>query len=95
MDAEATAQELFAALKASLRGGEGLVLDFHTVGYRPTPIDGFPIVGRAEGMDGLYIAVMHSGITLAPAVGLFAAREILDGERDPLLGAYGLSRFAQ
>jgi glycine/D-amino acid oxidase-like deaminating enzyme len=95
MDAEATAQELFAALKGSLRGGEGLVLDFHTVGYRPTPIDGFPIIGRAEGTDGLYIAVMHSGITLAPAVGLFAAREILDGERDPLLGPYGLSRFAQ
>jgi glycine/D-amino acid oxidase-like deaminating enzyme len=46
-------------------------------------------------MDGLYIAVMHSGITLAPAVGLSTAREILDGGRDPLLGACGLSRFAQ
>jgi len=95
MDAEGTARELFAVLKASLRGGDGLELDFHTVGYRPTPIDGFPIIGRAEGMDGLYVAVMHSGITLAPAVGLFATREILEGERDPLLGAYGLSRFAQ
>jgi glycine/D-amino acid oxidase-like deaminating enzyme len=95
MNPQATARELFAAMKAMLRGGEGLELDFHTVGYRPTPIDGFPIIGRAEGMDGLYVAVMHSGITLAPAVGLFAAREILDGERDPLLGAYGLSRFAQ
>ncbi|MFC3327306.1 NAD(P)/FAD-dependent oxidoreductase [Mesorhizobium cantuariense] len=95
MDAEATAQELFAALKASLRGGGGLELDFHTVGYRPTPIDGFPIIGRAEGVDGVYVAVMHSGITLAPAVGLFASQEILDGERDPLLAPYGLSRFAQ
>lgn len=95
MDAEATALELFAALKASLRDSDGLELDFHTVGFRPTPIDGFPIIGRAEGTDGLYIAVMHSGITLAPAVGLFASREILDGERDPLLAPYGLSRFAQ
>lgn len=95
VDAEATARELFAVLKAMLRGGEGLELDFHTVGYRPTPIDGFPIIGRAEGMDGLYVAVMHSGITLAPAVGLFAAREILDDQRDPLLAPYGLSRFAQ
>jgi glycine/D-amino acid oxidase-like deaminating enzyme len=92
---EATARDLFAALQASLRGGDRLELDFHTVGFRPTPIDGFPIVGRAEGVDGLYVAVMHSGITLAPAVGLFAAREILDGERDPLLAPYGLSRFAQ
>ncbi|MEP6565559.1 MAG: FAD-binding oxidoreductase [Mesorhizobium sp.] len=94
-DAEATARELFVAMKAMLRDSDGLELDFHTVGYRPTPIDGFPIVGRAEGVAGVYIAVMHSGITLAPAVGLFAAREILGGERDPLFEPYGLSRFAQ
>ncbi|TIN27278.1 MAG: FAD-binding oxidoreductase [Mesorhizobium sp.] len=95
MDAEATAHALFAAMKAMLRHSDVLELDFHTVGYRPTPIDGFPIIGRAEGVDGVYVAVMHSGITLAPAVGLFAALEILDGERDPLLAPYGLSRFAQ
>ncbi|WP_214473106.1 FAD-binding oxidoreductase [Mesorhizobium sp. dw_380] len=95
MDAEATARALFAATKAMLRDSDGLELDFHTVGYRPTPVDGFPIIGRAEGMDGVYVAVMHSGITLAPAVGLFAAKEILDGERDPLLAPYGLGRFAQ
>ncbi|TIV50212.1 MAG: FAD-binding oxidoreductase, partial [Mesorhizobium sp.] len=68
---------------------------FHTVGYRPTPIDGFPIVSRAEDVGGLYLAVTHSGITLAPAIGLFAAREILDSERDALLAPYALSRFAQ
>ena len=95
MDADVTALDLFAAMKAMLRDSDGLELDFHTVGFRPTPVDGFPIIGRADGMDGLYIAVMHSGVTLAPAVGLFATREILDGERDPLLTPYGLSRFAQ
>ncbi|RWE49071.1 FAD-binding oxidoreductase [Mesorhizobium sp.] len=95
MDAQATARALFAATKAMLVDSDGLELDFHTVGYRPTPIDGFPIIGRAEGMDGVYIAVTHSGITLAPAVGLFATREILGGDRDPLLEPYGLSRFAQ
>ncbi|MES0195590.1 FAD-binding oxidoreductase [Mesorhizobium sp. M0011] len=95
VDAKATTHALFAAMKAMLRDSDGLELDFHTVGYRPTPIDGFPIIGRAEGVDGVYVAVMHSGITLAPAVGLFAAREILQGERDPLLAPYGLSRFAQ
>lgn len=92
---EATARDLFAVAKAALHGADGLELDFHTIGYRPNPIDGFPIIGRAEGMDGVYVAVLHSGITLAPAVGLFATREILDGERDPLLAPYGLSRFAQ
>ncbi|MER8592041.1 FAD-binding oxidoreductase [Mesorhizobium sp. M1182] len=95
MDAPATARDLFAAMKAMLRGADGLELDFHTIGYRPTPVDGFPIIGRAEGTSGVYVAVMHSGITLAPAVALFAAREILDGERDPLLDPYGLARFTQ
>ncbi|CDX42838.1 conserved hypothetical protein [Mesorhizobium sp. ORS 3359] len=94
-DPEATARQLFAVTKAALRGADGLELDFHTVGYRPTPVDGFPIVGRADGVGGLYIAVMHSGITLAAAVGLFAAREVLEGERDVLLAPYGLERFAQ
>ncbi|MGX9118711.1 NAD(P)/FAD-dependent oxidoreductase [Mesorhizobium sp. BHbsci] len=95
MDAAATGRELFAAMKSMLRDADRLELDFHSVGYRPTPIDGFPIIGRAEGLSGLYVAVMHSGITLAPAVGLFAAREILDDARDPLLEPYGLTRFAQ
>ncbi|AZO26264.1 FAD-binding oxidoreductase [Mesorhizobium sp. M1B.F.Ca.ET.045.04.1.1] len=92
---EATARALFEATKAMLRDADGLEFDFHTVGYRPTPADGFPIVSRADGVGGLYVAVTHSGITLAPAVGLFAAREILDGERDALLAPYALSRFGQ
>lgn len=92
-DPLATAHELFAAMKAMLRGADGLEFDFHTIGYRPTPADGFPIIGRAR--EGLYVTVMHSGVTLAPAVGLFASREILEGERDPLLEPYGLSRFIQ
>lgn len=92
---QAAARELLTAMRAMLRGADGLEYDFHTVGYRPTPIDGFPIIGRADAVGGLYIAVTHSGITLAPAVGLFAAREILDGERDALLAPYTLSRFPQ
>jgi glycine/D-amino acid oxidase-like deaminating enzyme len=93
-DAEATARALFSQLRGMLRGADGLEFDFFTIGYRPTPIDGFPAVGRATGIGGLYAAVTHSGITLAPAIGLFAAREMLEGERDPLLAAYGLQRFS-
>lgn len=91
-DAAATAQRLFAKLKGMLKGGERLEFDFHTVGLRPTPKDGFPIVSRADGIEGLYLAVMHSGITLAPAVGLFAAEELMTGERDALIAPYALSR---
>ena len=44
-------------------------------------------------MAGLYLAVMHSGMTLAPAVGLFASGELLKGEEEPLLAPYRLARF--
>lgn len=93
-DAAATAERLFAEVRALLRDGAELALDFHSVGYRPMPADGFPIVGRAPGANGLYVAVTHSGITLAPAIGRFAAEEILSGGCEPLLGPYRLSRFA-
>lgn len=93
-DAEGAARALFGKVRGFLKGGESLELDFHTVGYRPTPKDGFPILGAAEGVAGLYLAVTHSGVTLAPAIGLFAAEEILTGNSEPLLTPYRLSRFS-
>lgn len=92
-DPDKAAAELFSALREALRAE--LRFSHHTVGHRPTPRDGFPIVGPAQGANGLYVAVTHSGVTLAPALGLFAADEILTGRRDPLLGPYGLERFGQ
>jgi glycine/D-amino acid oxidase-like deaminating enzyme len=93
-DARATAAGLLAKAKAMLRDVDDLALDFPTIGYRPTPADGFPALGRPGGDAGLYLAVLHSGITLAPAVGRFAAEELLAGRRDPLLAPYGPDRFS-
>jgi glycine/D-amino acid oxidase-like deaminating enzyme len=87
-DPEATARDLFERAKAMLRGADGLEFDRFTIGLRPTPFDGFPIVGRPQDSQGLYLAVMHSGMTLAPAVGVFAAQELLSGRRDALVEPY-------
>jgi glycine/D-amino acid oxidase-like deaminating enzyme len=92
-DAMATALSVFAGLQAMLKGGEALAFDRYQIGHRPMPADGFPIVGAAPDCPGLYLAVTHSGITLAPAIGLFAAAEILGRQRDPLLHPYGPARF--
>jgi glycine/D-amino acid oxidase-like deaminating enzyme len=92
-DADATARAVFAKLQSMLTGGGQLVMEGHSTGYRPTPVDGFPAIGRPKGCAGLYIAVMHSGITLAPIVGRFATEELLQGRRNPLLAPYGPSRF--
>lgn len=92
-DALATARTVFAGLQEMLKGGDKLVFDRYQIGHRPMPEDGFPIVGATPDRPGLYLAVTHSGITLAPAIGLFAAAEILGRQRDPLLGPYGPERF--
>ncbi len=63
------------------------------VGYRPMPIDGFPVLGFVSAVPNLYVAFMHSGVTLAPLVGEFAAREIVDGARIKMLKPYRPERF--
>ncbi len=86
------AEEIFADMKRLVKGGEALVAAYHRTANRPMPRDGFPLVGRAPGVAGLYTAVTHSGITLAPAIGLFVSEEILAGKRDALLAPYELAR---
>lgn len=65
-----------------------------TLGWRVMPKDEYPIVGFADPCPNLYVAAMHSGVTLAPVIGQFAALEILDGARIDLLEPYRPSRFA-
>ena len=65
-----------------------------TVGWRPLPEDGHPVIGFSAAAPKVYIAVMHSGVTLAPVVGRLAATEILDGVGVELLEPYRLERFA-
>ncbi|MDO6965391.1 NAD(P)/FAD-dependent oxidoreductase [Rhizobium alvei] len=93
-DPEQTARTLFADLLRRLKPGALLEYRNFRIGYRPMPKDGFPILGCAENGPGLYIAITHSGVTLAPAIGEIAAREILTGEDEPMLAPYRLSRFA-
>lgn len=64
-----------------------------TLGWRPLPVDEYPIVGFSPAAPDVYLAVMHSGITLAPLIGHLAAVEILDDTQVDLLREYRLSRF--
>jgi glycine/D-amino acid oxidase-like deaminating enzyme len=69
-------------------------LDTVTLGWRVMPQDEYPILGFADHCPNLYIAATHSGVTLAPIIGQFAALEILDGARVDMLAPYRLSRFS-
>lgn len=72
---------------------ETLDLERVTLGYRPLPRDGFPVIGFPEGVPDVYFTVMHSGVTLSPIVGRLASIEILDGVDVELLEPYRHSRF--
>ena len=63
------------------------------VGYRPMPIDGLPVLGFCQATPNLYIALMHSGVTLAPLVGELGTIEIVDGARVEMLAPYRPERF--
>lgn len=93
-DRDHAARALFASVRAALAGGDRLRVARVTVAARPTPIDGLPVIGRPPELAGLTLAVMHSGVTLAPAVGQFLARELLDAGEEPLLAPFRPARFS-
>ncbi len=77
-----------------LPGIRGVAVERVTLGQRVIPADEYPVVGFSDQCPNLYVAAMHSGVTLAPLVGQLAALEILDGARVSSLEAYRPSRFA-
>ncbi len=62
-------------------------------GIRPVPADGYPILGPVDGLEGMLVAVMHRGVTLAPVIGEILSDLIVDGRTDHDIDPYRLSRF--
>ncbi|HEU5473781.1 MAG TPA: FAD-dependent oxidoreductase [Actinophytocola sp.] len=67
-------ERTLAAVRSTFRGAANVKLLSTRVGLRPMPADGEPIIGPVADVPGLYLAVMHSAVTLArPAVGHLVA----------------------
>jgi len=92
-DPSKSATKILKLLRHRVPGLRRIEIENIFVGNRPIPADGFPVIGRASGTQGLYLASMHSGITLAPIVGRLASEEILANRQSDLLAPYRLSRF--
>ena len=92
-DSQEHADALLAQAKDYLPAIAGAEAIPTPMGYRPMPLDGFPVVGFTEAVPNLYIALMHSGVTLAPLVGEMATIEIVDGARVDWFTPYRLERF--
>ena len=63
------------------------------LGIRAIPADGLPAIGPIPGVDGYYVAIMHSGVTLAPAIGSMVAAELLDEGPEAALAMFRPGRL--
>jgi glycine/D-amino acid oxidase-like deaminating enzyme len=73
----------------------GVPVDRWWLAYRAMPADRLPIVGPLPWLDSLYLAVGHSGVTLAPVLGRLVAKEVADQAPDGLLAPFRPGRFAE
>lgn len=58
------------------------------IGWRPLPLDGHPVIGVSPANSNAYLAIMHSGVSLAPIIGQVVAREVASSQSAPELAAY-------
>ncbi|MEV8213807.1 FAD-binding oxidoreductase [Leifsonia sp. NPDC077715] len=77
-----------------LAGNPTLELDGFGIGGKPIPGDGEPVLGELEQIDGYFVAFTHSGATLGLIAGELLAREIVTGEKSPLLETFRPARFS-
>lgn len=63
------------------------------VGHRPIPADGFPVIGFVRGVEGVYVAISHGAVTLAPVMAEIAVAEVLEGTEDARAAEFRHDRF--
>jgi glycine/D-amino acid oxidase-like deaminating enzyme len=73
----------------------GVPVERWWLAWRAMPADRLPIVGPLPWLDSLYLAVTHSGVTLAPVLGRLVAREVADDTADGLLAPFRPGRFTE
>jgi glycine/D-amino acid oxidase-like deaminating enzyme len=78
-----------------LPGAQGVQLERLTLGFRPMPVDEFPVMGSLQSFPDIHVAVTHSGVTLAPVVGRLTADEVLHGARAGMFAPYRPERFSK
>jgi glycine/D-amino acid oxidase-like deaminating enzyme len=87
------AVELLRRAQQAVRGLDQARVVEYQVCIRPMPVDGQSIVGPLPGTHGLYVAVTHSGVTLAAHLSQLIAAELTTGTQSAELVPYRPSRF--
>lgn len=93
-DSQQHAEDMLARAIHYLPGLAGARAIASAVTYRPMPRDGYPVLGFSQAAPNVYVALTHSGVTLAPLVGELAALEIVEGANVEMLSIYRPERFS-
>ena len=88
-----TPEESLALAARHLPALSGATVEAIRIGRRPMPADRLPLVGSIPGLDGFYVVVSHSGVTLAPLWAKIATEEILGRREDARLAPFRPSRL--
>jgi len=87
------AVELLRRARCTVHGlDDARVLELK-VCVRPLPADGQSIVGRLPGAPGVYVAVTHSGVTLAAHLSSLIATDLTTSTPPPSLAPHRPARF--
>jgi glycine/D-amino acid oxidase-like deaminating enzyme len=86
---------ILTKISSFLPAAGGIQLERLTLGFRPVPMDGFPVVGALPASPGVHVAVTHSGVTLAPIIARHTTDEVLHGARVDILAPYRPERFIE
>ncbi len=84
-----------ASIHREIADAQGVTLTDVSVGHRPIPADGRPIVGSAAEADGLYVVSAHAAVALSAGLGRLAAEEICHDRRFQILEPFRPARFAK
>jgi glycine/D-amino acid oxidase-like deaminating enzyme len=86
--------ELLRRAQRAVRGLDDARVVAYQVCVRPMPLDGQPIIGRLPAAPALYIAVTHSGVTLAAHLAKLITADLITPTPPAALAPYRPGRFS-
>lgn len=78
--AQQHAARMIETATSYLPGIKEAVVENVYIGWRPLPLDGHPVIGASPNRPDVYLAIMHSGVSLAPIASQLAAIEIMNND---------------
>jgi glycine/D-amino acid oxidase-like deaminating enzyme len=88
-------QEMLRRAAAVLPGMGQVAAEAVRIGIRAIPADGLSAVGAMPGIDGYYVVVTHSGVTLSPFLARAVAVEIVNDAREEQLEPFRPGRLLE